>query len=100
MLQFSKACLLLVTFLLAIAFPAWAETYPDERPQVVVSVYNDAGVPATVLAQAEQEAQKIFDRAGLDVVWRNCSGPNHVGSDALAGAGAKLAGFEPGSSRP
>jgi hypothetical protein len=90
MLQFSKACLLLVTFLLPIAFPAWAETYPDERPQVVVSVYNDAGISATVLVQAEQEAAKIFDRAGLDVAWQNCApSRDRVGPDALVGAGER-----------
>jgi hypothetical protein len=54
-LQFSKACLLLITFLWLIAFPARAETHADERPQVVVSVYNDADVSATVLEQAEQD---------------------------------------------
>jgi hypothetical protein len=81
--QFSKACLLLVTFVGAIAFPAWAETDPDERPQVVVSVYNDAGVAAAVLVQAEQEAAKIFDRAGLDVIWKACSpSRDRVGPDA------------------
>jgi hypothetical protein len=83
-LQFSKACLLLVTFRLTIAFPAWAETRPDEKPQVIVSVYNDAGVSA--LVQAEQEAAKIFDRAGLDVAWQNCS-PNRVSPAALVRAG-------------
>jgi hypothetical protein len=89
-LQFSQACLLLVTFRLTIAFPAVAETHPDERPQLVVSVYNDAGVSAPVLLQAEQEAAKIFDRAGLDVVWQNCStSPNHVGPDALVRAGER-----------
>jgi hypothetical protein len=88
--QFSKACLLLVTFRLTIAFPAVAETHPDERPQLVVSVYNDAGVSAPVLLQAEQEAAKIFDRAGLDVVWQNCStSPNHLGPDALVRAGVR-----------
>jgi hypothetical protein len=89
-LQFSKACLLLVTFRLTIAFPAGAETRPDERPQLVVSVYNDAGVSAPVLLQAEQEAAKIFDRAGLDVVWQNCStSPNHVGPDTLVRSGER-----------
>jgi hypothetical protein len=89
-LQFSKARLLLVTFLLPIAFPAWAETLPNERPQVVVSVYNDAGVSATVLVQAEQEAAKIFDRAELDVVWRTCSPfPKRLGPDALLRAGGR-----------
>jgi hypothetical protein len=85
MLQISKACLLLVTFLATIAFPAGAEIHPDERPQLIVSVYNDAGVSATVLEQAEREAARIFDRAGLRVAWQECSS-NHVGPDALVGA--------------
>jgi hypothetical protein len=89
-LKFSKACLLLVTFRLTIAFPAVAETHPDERPRVVVSVYDDADVPMTVLVRAEQEAAKIFDRASLDVVWQNCPpSPNHVGPDALVRAGER-----------
>jgi hypothetical protein len=76
-LQLSKKCpifpTLLVTFLLAFTFPAWPQSYPDERPQLIVSVYDDAGVPATVLTQAERQAAKIFDRAGMDVTWLNCS---------------------------
>jgi hypothetical protein len=79
-LQFSKACLRLVTFLGSIAFPAWAETFPVHGSTVVVSVYNDAGVPATVLAQAEREAQKIFGRAGVQMFWTNCA-PNPAGSE-------------------
>ena len=90
MLQFSKACLLLVTFRLTIAFPAGAETRPDERPQLVVSVYNDAGVSAPVLLQAEQEASRMFDRAGLNVAWQNCStSPNHVGLEVLVRTGER-----------
>ena len=98
MLQFSKACLLLIMFLWLIAFPAWAETYADERPQMVVSVYNDADVSATVLEQAEQEAAKIFDRAGLDVVWKNCApSGKHVGPDARSSPGSESdqAGLRP-----
>ena len=77
MLELSKTCLifpaLLGTFLLAFTFPAWSQSYPDERPQLIVSVYDDASVPATVLTQAERQAAKIFDRAGMDVTWLNCS---------------------------
>ena len=88
MLQFSKACLLLVTFLLGFTFPAWTEAYPHEGSQVVVSVYDDAGVSAAVLVQAEQRAARIFDEAGVDVVWKNCpSSQIHVGPDALVRAG-------------
>ena len=87
MLQFSKARLLLVTFLLGFTFPAWTEAYPHEGSQVVVSVYDDAGVSAAVLIQAEQRAARIFDEAGVDVVWKNCpSSQIHVGPDALVRA--------------
>ncbi|MGH9550037.1 MAG: hypothetical protein ACRD3W_11710, partial [Terriglobales bacterium] len=99
-LQFLKSSLLLGTFLLGFTFPAWPEGYTDERPQVFVSVYDDAGVSATVLIQAEQRAAKIFDEAGVDVIWQNCSSSrnhassrdharsrNHVGPDALVQAG-------------
>ncbi len=90
MLQFSKAYLLLGTFLLGVTFPAWPEAYPDGRPQVVVSVYNDAGVPATILAEAERRAARIFIEAGVDVVWQNCSSSRtHVGPDALVRAGER-----------
>jgi hypothetical protein len=87
-LQLLKARLLLVTFLLGFTFPAWPESYPHERPQVSVSVYNDAGVSATVLAAAERRAARIFDEAGVDVVWNNCStSRTHVGPDVLVRAG-------------
>jgi hypothetical protein len=39
---------------------------------VTVSVYNDAGVSAPALAQAEQAASWIFHQAGLEVIWANC----------------------------
>ncbi len=87
--QFSKACLLLVTLWLTIAFPVWAETRYDERAPLVVSVYNDASVSATVLAQAEQEAARIFERAGLEVVWKECP-THHVGPNALVRAGERI----------
>ena len=90
MLQFWKTCLLLVTFPLGFTFPAWSNSYPHERPQVVVSVYDDAGVSATVLAEAERRAARIFGEAGVDVVWKNCStSRTHVGPDALVWAGER-----------
>jgi len=88
--QFSKTCLLLGTLLLAFAFPVWGQTYVGESPQVVVSVYDDAGVPARVLVQAEHKAARIFEHAGLHVIWKDCSAsPNHVGPDALVRAGER-----------
>jgi len=89
-LQFWKTCLLLVTFSLGFTFPAWTEGYPHERPQVVVSVYDDAGVSAAVLIQGERRAARIFGEAGVDVVWKNCStSQTHVGPDALVRAGER-----------
>ncbi len=88
MLQFWKTCLLLVTFALGFTFPAWSEAYPHQRPQVFVSVYDDAGVSTAVLIQAEHRAARIFDEAGVDVAWKNCpTSRTHVGSDALVRAG-------------
>jgi hypothetical protein len=94
MLQASKTCPLLGTLLLALAFPVWGQGYVGENPQVVVSVYDDAGVRADSLAQAEQRAAKIFGHAGVDVIWKNCSSsanptgsPNQIGPDALVRAG-------------
>jgi len=87
-LQASKTCPLLGTLLLAFAFPVWGHTYVGENPQVVVSVYNDAGVRARVLVQAERKAAKIFEHAGLHVIWKDCSAsPNHVGPDPIVRAG-------------
>ncbi len=86
--QFSKTCLRLVTFLLGFTFPAWPESYPDARPQVVVFVYDDAGVSATVQAQAERKAARTFQEAGVQVMWTHCP-TNHVGPDALVRAGER-----------
>jgi len=64
-LQVCKTCLLSSTFLLFFAFQARSQTYPGENPQVVVSVYNKAGVSAMVLGQAEREAQQDGQDADL-----------------------------------
>ena len=99
MLPFWKTCLLLVTFALGFTFPAWSEAYPHQRPQVFVSVYDDAGVSAAVLIQAEQRAARIFDEAGVDVAWKNCpTSRTHVGPDALVRAGEQSSpGFSGGA---
>ena len=56
---------------LTIAFPGLANE-PPLKPQVVINVYNDAQVSEKVLAQAEQEATRIFRQAGVDNVWVEC----------------------------
>lgn len=50
----------------------------DVQPptQVSVAVYNDAGVNAGMLHQAESEAARLFREAGVDIDWVNClTGP-------------------------
>jgi hypothetical protein len=83
--RIAKACLLLGTFLAGSAFPAWAQS--NHNQQVIVSVYDDVGVSATTLEQTEEKANRIFEKAGLNLVWQNCNSPNHAGPDALVRAG-------------
>jgi len=53
------------------AFPGLARERPT-RPQVTIDVYDDAKVSEQVLAQAEEEATRVFRRAGVDSVWIGC----------------------------
>ena len=89
MLQISKTCTLLGTLLLGFAFPAWAQSYVDNNPQITLSVYDYAGVSERTLIQAEQKVARVFENAGLDVIWQNCSTATtrHLGPDALVRVG-------------
>jgi hypothetical protein len=50
--------------------------------RITVLVNDSAGVPAEVLKQAEQEAGRIFQPAGVEVSWVNC-GEETVMEDGL-----------------
>ena len=67
------------------SFNLWGSTSKTfaENPQVTVSLYNDAQVPSGTLRRAEQQAARIFSRAGFDVTWLNCT---HVNSGRGAAA--------------
>jgi hypothetical protein len=96
MLPFPKTYLIIVTLLLTVTFHVWAENY--QRPKVVVSVYNDAEVSERALGHAEQTAAGIFNKAGIDILWKNCnSSRKYVGPDALVRAGEQSS---PGSLSP
>jgi len=46
---------------------------------LTLSVFNDASVPAAVLAEAENRAGRILSHAGIQVQWLNCeTGGSHV----------------------
>jgi len=57
--------------LLTIAVRGVANEVPA-KPHVTINVYNDAGISEQVLAQAEQEATRIFHKAGVENVWVEC----------------------------
>jgi len=40
--------------------------------QVEVGVYNHSAVPGRILARAEHEAGRIFERAGVATIWLHC----------------------------
>ena len=67
--------ILLLLMLLRVA--GWAENTSHDiqrsDSQMIVSVYNDAGVPAPLLQRAEDNAGRLFRRADLDLIWVTCS---------------------------
>jgi hypothetical protein len=71
--KISGTCCLL-TFLAVPAF-AFAQNPPTTSlsPEVSISVHDYADVPTPLLAAAEDQAREIFRRAGLEMVWLNCS---------------------------
>jgi hypothetical protein len=62
---------ILVCCLLTTTLPAAARILPA-NPQVAVNLYNDARVSEAILRQAEHEAERIFQNAGVDIVWIVC----------------------------
>ncbi len=78
-----RNCLWLVSLLSLPSSSLWAKNAPVAGAAVTVSVYNDAGVSAPALAQAEQAAGWIFHQAGLEVTWVNCGALQaHVKSES------------------
>ncbi len=56
--------------------------------EVIVRVYNVAGVPATQTEAGESVAAELLTAAGIHVRWRNCrtvQGPAAIASDACDG---------------
>ena len=59
---------------LTIGFPGLASQRP-QAAKVMVNVYNEAEVPTRLLVPAIQEATRIFRKAGVDSLWRECQSP-------------------------
>jgi hypothetical protein len=60
----------LILFFLSAA--AWAKTLPMDRPDLRISVYNDAGIPYGTLKDAERVSSQIFEESGIHILWLNC----------------------------
>lgn len=58
--------------LLLVSMSAAADT-ANETPGIEVLVYESSLTSPSVLQQAEVEAHRIFRRAGIEIVWVNCS---------------------------
>jgi hypothetical protein len=43
------------------------------KTEVQVSIYDDANIPPGILAAAEPQVRRIFQHAGVEILWRNCS---------------------------
>jgi len=57
--------------LVALPLNLYARTV-DNRPTVLVSVFNDARVDDATVLLAEKMASQIYQNAGLLLIWRNC----------------------------
>jgi hypothetical protein len=53
----------------------------DERPEVFVSVFNNAGVDDATVLLAEKMASRIYQEAGLSIIWKNCLAEPELKSD-------------------
>jgi hypothetical protein len=67
---------------LGLATPAWSATAPARNPHVVVYVSDSAQTSARSLAQAEREASRIFQNAGVTLEWIDCTKPTGASSEA------------------
>jgi hypothetical protein len=53
-----------------------------KAPVLVVRLYNYAGVPAGILATANEESLRIFREAGIELSWASCPVSDHDFEDS------------------
>jgi hypothetical protein len=59
-------------FCLLVSLVGMGAQSPETVLKIEVHLYNYSGVTAEALARAEQETARIYGRAGIAVVWRDC----------------------------
>ena len=75
-----------VAFVLANSAAGMAETplsTDEANPKIRVLVYNMAKVPSPILVQAEKEASRIFNDAGIYLMWEECPCSQGLGPEDL-----------------
>ena len=71
--QFGACAVLTFSFLSSSCFAQKALAPKSLNPELHISVQDTANVPAELLAAAEAEVHRIFQQAGVETLWRNCS---------------------------
>lgn len=56
----------------------WGEPKPVTNRQIIILVFDHDRLAQSVDGEAEREARGIFRRAGIDMLWRNCSVPSEI----------------------
>ena len=69
---------LLLGLIGGLARPMWGEPKPVTSRQIMSWSLTMTGWHRSVAVEAEREARGIFRRAGLDILWRNCSVPSEI----------------------
>ena len=59
-------------FLTVVASAESTSTIIEPKPQVTISVYDYAHIPTGLLSAAEEDAQRVFRKAGVETVWTTC----------------------------
>jgi hypothetical protein len=65
----------LVLALVLLWSSAWSTVAAAKSSPLIVSIHNDAAIPSGILLQAEAEASRVFQHAGLEIRWSNCPLP-------------------------
>jgi hypothetical protein len=54
-----------------VLFPGPSANAQKQRPTVIVYVYNNAKASESLLAETAGYVRGMFDKAGIELVWRN-----------------------------
>lgn len=71
----------LVLMLVMPGMSAEAKGVPKTPIVVMISVYDDAGIPWGTIRASENETSRVFRAAGIEIDWRNCH-PSNVSGEA------------------